>query len=181
MTAEYLESNCLDEALETLLDKVVEHASKKGFRASKEGVKSGIGFGVETPYLVAEGMVARGMLDRDGCRFSVSGTGDSFLQRAVEIASLIRGESLFPEFDRGRLIGAVIYALYDWSNTKRGEEMLLDASRVLETLKRLREENPDAFRLAAVTLPRLYYEDGRYTPTKLLQEILEVTKGKALG
>ncbi len=167
----YPETEKLEKALNIVLEVLVITARKRGIRASKEGIRSGIGFSVDTPYLVAEGFVARKMFVENNGAFAITAVGEKFLEYVVEIASMIKGSSLFPEFDGGRLVGAVLYALYDWSNTKTAEEMLSEAVQVAGELRDLQARSPDAFKLVAITLPRMYYEDGKYTPLKLIREV----------
>ncbi|QOJ79383.1 hypothetical protein IG193_02670 [Infirmifilum lucidum] len=172
----YLDAGKLEKTLNVVLETLVILARKKGIRASRGGIKSGIGFGVDTPYLLAQGLTAREMIvERNGV-FTTTAVGEKFLEHVVEIASIIEDDSLFPEFNSGKLIGAVLYALYDWSNTKTGEEMLSEAVQVASELRGLRARSPDAFKLVAITLPRMYYEDGKYTPLRLIQEVSGIVR-----
>ncbi|MEM4790729.1 MAG: hypothetical protein QXP54_04895, partial [Thermofilum sp.] len=70
------------------------------------------------------------------------------------------------------------YALFDWRNTRRTASAHREyAKRVRDELVKLREE-PELFKLAAVLLPRMYYESG-YTPLKLIESIRRVLGNKA--
>ncbi|MEM4761569.1 MAG: hypothetical protein QW230_01155 [Thermofilum sp.] len=178
MTPGYLEAGELRSALTVFLSELVETASKAGLRATPGGVVSGMGFDYAVPYLIVQGLYARGMLRRRNGFFELTESGREFVRISVEIAAMTIGASEFPEADSGRLLGAVVYALFDWSNTRRtASEHLEYAKRVRDELVKLREE-PELFKLAAVLLPRMYYESG-YTPLKLIESIRRVLGNKA--
>lgn len=168
MTAGYLEGADLRRALNAFVGTLVEIAREAGLRATPGSVVDGMGFDYATPYLVVQGMYARGLISGSGKSPALTQSGLEFARIAVDVTSMIAEFAEFPE--TGRLLGAVVYALYDWSNTRRtASEQLEYAKRIRDELAALREK-PELFKLAALLLPRMYYENG-YTPLRLLESI----------
>ncbi|MEZ0346447.1 MAG: hypothetical protein ABWK01_07840 [Infirmifilum sp.] len=171
MTVEYGLKQAGEKALEQLVDRLVEEARRRGLRASRGGVIQGIGFSLDAPYIIAEGLRNRGFIVEKEGEIVLTEYGEGLVEYTVEIAKTLKPYSLFPELDSGRLVGAILYALYDWSNSKTAEEILREASETLRLLRELQQKNRDVFKAIAVLLPRLYFESGKYTPLSLIEEI----------
>lgn len=177
MASGYLEAGELRSALAAFLNELVEAASKAGLRATPGGVLSGMGFDYAAPYLIVQGLYLRGMLRRRDGFFELTESGRELVKISVDIAAMTVGASDFPDADGGKLLGAVVYALFDWSNTRKtASEHLEYARRVRDELAKLKED-PELFKLAAVLLPRMYYESG-YTPLKLIDSIRKVSRSR---
>uniref|UniRef100_A0A7C3SKY9 Uncharacterized protein n=1 Tax=Thermofilum pendens TaxID=2269 RepID=A0A7C3SKY9_THEPE len=170
MAEELLDARRQAQALRRLAEEVAAAARSRGHRATPEGVISGIGFDYLAPYLVAQGLVARGVLARSGDGFSLTERGRELVRFVVEIAELVKKDSGLPELDGGRIFGSVLYAVYDWGGeTKNSEAYIEYVRRIRDKLVEL-SRDPKRFKLAAMLLPRMYYEEG-YTPLKLLESI----------
>ncbi|MGB9785928.1 MAG: hypothetical protein ACP5IE_00900 [Infirmifilum sp.] len=178
---EYARAPSLEEALNLILERLVGISKRKGLRASKSGIQQGIGFHLDTPYIIVEGLIQRGLISLTGEKFVLTSPGETFVEYVVEIARLIKPYSLFPEFDEGRIVGAVLYALYDWTNKKDAKQIVEDARETLRLLNEVKKKNSDAFKIIAVTLPRLYFEDGKYTPSSLIEKIYPSIAHEAQG
>lgn len=173
MTAVYLEAVELRNALSVFVDELVKAALEAGLRATPGGVISGMGFDYAAPYLIVQGLYARGMLHRRNGSFELMSTGKSFVKIVVEVSAMITKLSGFPEPDSGRLVGAVAYALYDWNNAYRTASGQLDYARKIQDELAALKKEPELFKLAAFLLPRMYYEGG-YTPLKLIESVKTV-------
>lgn len=159
-----------------VLESLVQEARRRALRASRGGILKGMGFSIDTPLLLAEGLYARGFVKRDERGFYLSDEGRELVELAVEVAATLGEASRFPEFDGGALVGAALYALYDWSRAKKPEEAVSEAREVLERLRTLKSEDPEAFNIVAVVLPRFYYEDGRYSALALVESVLRLRR-----
>lgn len=175
MTVEYAEIYSVEEALDFILEKLVEEGRRSGLRASKGGILQGIGFHMDTPYLLAEGLLKRGIIFRVKDKYALTETGEKLVDYVVRTTILIKPYSLFPELDSGKLLGAVLYAFYDWTNTKSAEEILAVAEKTYRLIQEIKSRSIEAFKLIAVTLPRLYFEDGKYTPLTLIEKVASMT------
>jgi hypothetical protein len=170
MTEEYLNAQEQVLALRKLAEEVAAAARSRGHRATPEGVISGIGFDYLAPYLVARGLVARGMLARRSDGFALTENGEELVRLVVEIAELVKRDSELPELDGGRIFGSVLYAVYDWGGVAKSAEAYIEyVRRVRAKLVEL-SRDPRRFKLAAMLLPRMYYEEG-YTPLRLLEAV----------
>jgi len=156
MTEGYLDAREQALALRRLAEEVATAARSRGHRATPEGVISGVGFDYLAPYLVAQGLVARGMLARSGDGFTLTKRGRELVRLVVEIVELVKSDSELPELDGGRIFGSVLYAVYDWGGAAK------DAETYIEYVKRVRDKlvelsrDPRRFKLAAMLLPRMY-------------------------
>lgn len=159
-----------EQILKIITKTLTEIARKKHIRATPEGIKEGIGFSYDTPYNIAYGLAKKGIIDIE--KGKPTETGYRIFEAIVDISSIIKPEAAFPELDRGKIIGALLYAFYDWSGKHENPEEYLEC---IESFKNkimgLKKENYQAFSLLARLLPRVYYEDG-YSPQKLLEDIL---------
>ncbi len=157
-----------EKALKSLLHEAALIARRYGLRATPSGIMEGMGFSYETPFIIAYGLAMRGLIDGD---YRVTEEGRRFLEAAVRLALDIRDRSLFPELDRGKLVGAVIYALYDWLDEYRdAKSYMIYVEEVVRRVERLKDSKPQAFETLAVLLPRIGYED-RYSPLQLVEAL----------
>jgi len=157
-----------EKALEGLLLEAARIARQHGIRATPSGIKEGMGFSYETPLIIAYGLALRGLVDEEN---RVTEAGKRFLEAAVKLALEIKPLSRFPELDRGKLVGALIYALYDWLDRYHDAESYLSyVCRVVERVEKLKQSKPEAFKTLAVLLPRIGYED-RYSPLQLVESL----------
>uniref|UniRef100_A0A7C3SKZ4 Uncharacterized protein n=1 Tax=Thermofilum pendens TaxID=2269 RepID=A0A7C3SKZ4_THEPE len=170
MTGEYLGTGDLAAALRKLSEEVAAAARSRGHRATPEGVVSGVGFDYLAPYLVVQGLVSRGLLVKRGDGFELTESGRELVRLVVEIAELVKRDSKLPDLDKGRIFGSVLYAVYDWSGEARSAEKYLDYVRRIRGKLAELCKDPERFKLAALLLPRMYYEEG-YTPLRLLEAI----------
>ncbi|MHB9301579.1 hypothetical protein [Thermofilum pendens] len=179
MTVEYLDLSSIREGLWVVLDALVGLWRRKGYRASQAGILSGMGFDQLDPYLIVYGYISRGLLAKRSSAFQLTREGLEALTIVSDVAETIREDAEFPEFDGGKLLGAVVYALYDWQNSYPGaEEYLKYLGEVRERVARLKSENPKAFKLVAMTLPRLKFDEG-YTVERLLDAAEKVALSHA--
>ncbi len=162
----------LDCLLQVLLKRLADKAKTRGLRATPSGIREGIGFSYETPYIIAYGLSERGLIDPERCL--ITEAGEVLLDKIIETAKEIKRYSLFPELDRGKLLGALLYAFYDWIDEHRSsEDYLRYVEEIVERIKRVEKKYPEKFKILAVLLPRAGYED-RYTPLMLIDSIEKI-------
>lgn len=164
----------LHEALKTIVSYLSEEWNKRNNRATPSGVLSGIGFDQIDPYLITYGFIVRGLIERRNRKTYLTRVGEEALNRIIEIAEIIREDSLFPDLDRGKILGATLYALYDWQNSYRtGEEYLQYLEKIKAKILEIKKTSEEKFKLLAVLLPRKKLDEG-YTLEKLLEGVLHL-------
>ena len=145
--------------LRDFLEIVARRAKDRGLRVKAPGIMNGMGYDYEKPYYIVYRLAKLKLLEKRGSKVILTPLGEKFIEYVIEITDLIGPFSQTPPLDEGRLIGSVIYAFsctnYSFSS---GEELIQYMEKFIHELSRLKERSINAFKIAAITIPRYYFE-----------------------